>query len=194
MPVDPTQMIERIAHYAVREHPDRPWPDKSEDISIVDIITRHTPLLAVVWGEVDNKEEDQDLISGSGTSRVVFSLTAVSQIKKNVTRMALHLSNAVNFNSQLIGSSARDDNDIHIPSHRIEYFVEEVNAQFVARKTPIVLPIPIDIRIADDFDTTPVYLLSCYLEGRTVNYDPSLDVWKGQVIFIADMTNNRPEI
>ena len=191
--IDPTQLIESIARYAVREHPDRPWPQKSGDIPVVPIITRHTPLLAVLWSEVDNEEEDTDLDSGSGTSRVVFSLTAVSQIRKNVARMASHLASAVSFNSDLIGSFAEDADTVNIPSYTVEYFDSETNGDIQERPTPRITASPALASIPRQFRTDDVWLYSCRVEGRSIMYDPSLDAWKGTVTFISDMSEVPPE-
>ena len=185
MAVDPSAMIQQIAEYAVWEHPNRPWPERAYTIPVVPVISRHTRLLAVVYHETDNRAEDQDLDHGSGTQRVVFTLTPVSQSRKNVSRMAAHLFDAISFNSELIHRDATDREEIHIPSHLIEYsqILEEDGAR-ITGVLPEVVEIP-SMTTPREFGT--VRMDSCYAESRQVFYDPSLDVWKGPVVFIADM-------
>lgn len=186
MAVDPSFMIQQIAEYAVWDHPERPWPDKAGNIPVVPVITRHTPLLAVVWSEVDNRAEDQDIWAGSGTQRVVFSLTAVSQARKTAARMARHLFNAISFNSDLIRLTAEDDSEIHFNEHELEF--DQSYIQDGIRIYGGGLPEITEIQtVSEPQSFGSVRMSACYAESRTLMYDPSLDVWKGSIVFIADM-------
>ena len=187
MATDPTYMIRQVAEYAVWEHPDRPWPDRSMQIPVVPVISRHTSLMAVVYSETDNRAEDQDLASGSATSRVVFTLTAVSQSRKNVSRMAAHLFDAINFNSELIRRDATDTQEISIPHFETEY--ERILNEDGARITGVLPEVREVMSTTAPLEFGTVRMDACYAESRQVFYDPSLDVWKGAVVFIADMYN-----
>ena len=184
--MDPTRMVQQIAEYAVWEHADRPWPDKSAGISVVPIISRSTSLLAVLWGEVDNRSEDMDIFSGSATQRVVFTLTAVSQSRKTVARMASHLYNAISFNTELIRRDAVDTGNVHYNEHEIEFrsvFIQD-GIPLTDMGYPDVSEI-LTATVPQEFGT--IRMDACYAESRRIWYDPTLDVWKSAVTFIADM-------
>lgn len=186
MPIDPSNMVRSIAEYAVWEHTARPWQEKSNDIPVVPVINRHTPLLAVVWSVPDNRGEDMDLTNSATTSRVVFVLSAVSQVRKNVARMTKHLHDSVSFNSELIRRDAEDKGQIHLNEYELEYnesYIQD-NEEFTAHG----IPTPVEIfsnTEAQEFGK--VRMTSCYAESMMIFYDPTLDVWKGSVTFIADM-------
>ena len=178
-------MIRQVAEYAVWEHDGRPWPDKSHGIPVVPVITRHTPLLAVVYSEVDNDPEDRDL-EGSALNRVVFTLTAVSQVHKTAARMADHLHNAISFNTDLFQIPAEDIGSVHLNEFDIEFdesYIQD-GEEYEARGLPRVGEIETQ---SEPQEFGNVRMDSCYAERRSLFYDPGLDVWKGSITFIADM-------
>ena len=182
MPVNPLPIIERVVKYAVQEHPDRPWPNHS--IPVVPVISRHTPLMAVVWHHSSDGTIDNQLVNAGGLEDVQFTITAVSQIRKNVARMADHLGRVIPYNSEQLSEIAYDNSWIQVvTSGRIEV---------------LATPLPelaegnlhLDTRFVGNsqFEGFGVNLESCVRRRSFVWYDPAIDVWKGTVEFSASMT------
>ena len=94
--LNPQDAIASIAKWAVQENPNRPWCNHV--MPGVSQLTRHTPLMAVVWAQVSAQILDNDMNKGGTTMRTVFTLTPISQGRQNVARMASYLVEAVPYN------------------------------------------------------------------------------------------------
>lgn len=182
MPVNPLPIIERITRYAVQEHPDRPWP--THVIPVVPVISRHTPLMAVVWHHSSDGTLDNQLDNAGGLEDVQFTITAVSQVRKNVARMADHIGRVIPYNSEQLSETAFDNSWIQVvTSGRID-----VPASPLPELAEGELHLFTHFVGASQFDQLGVSLESCVRRRSFVWYDPSIDVWKGTVEFTASMT------
>ena len=190
--LNPQDAISSIAKWAVQENPNRPWCNYV--MPVVSQLTRHTPLMAVVWAQVCAQILDNDLNKGGTTMRTVFTLTPISQSRQNVARMASYLVEAVPYNEPYTIRLTKDnryvvDNEtVHLATHRLDwlghehYPLPEMNEVSWYSQTAYD-PAPLTAK----WQKSALRVYDCRCEGWQMDYDPRRDYWQGQVTYIAHM-------
>lgn len=182
--VNAEHFIRRLTEYVCNEAPDRPWPDSR--ITVSHVISRNTSLMAVIWKEIDDRIEDNQLDQAGGEARVVFTLTVCSPILKHVTRMVDYLCSVVPYNQRLLWKEIGAE-------------MPQVGGQAwrLSGYDPALLPEEQELTLTAAAPTVmaerfyPVRMLSCYNEGHNSDYNPTLDIWQGECMFISRMVDER---
>ena len=190
--LNPQDAIASIAKWAVQENRNRPWPN--HQMPVVSQLTRHTPLMAVVWAQVSAQILDNDLNKGGTTMRTVFTLTPISQGRQNVARMASYLVEAVPYNQPYTIRLTKDnqyavDNEIiHLttyqqdwPDHQHPQLPERQRLSRFSEMPKEPAP------FTAHWQKSALRVYDCRCEGWQMDYDPRRDYWQGQVTFIAHM-------
>ena len=167
-------------------HPGHPWPNSR--ISVSHVISRNTGLMAVIWKEVDDKILDNQLADSGGADRVVFTFTVCSPVRKHVSRMVEYLCNTVPYNQRYLWQSigaerpAVSSNVTRLTGYRRDLLPENQKLSLTVEPGPAL-------------DTEPyrVQMLSCVNEGRSIDYNPGLDIWQGECLFISTMSSVRED-
>ena len=190
--LNPQDAIASIAKWAVQENPRRPW--ESRRMPVVSQLTRHTPLMAVVWAQVSAQILDNDLNKAGVTMRTVFTLTPISQSRRNVARMASYLVEAVPYNEPYTIRLTKDnqyrvDNEeLFLSKHETLWLGHDFPTSPEAQALDVVgdstrEPAP---RTAH-WQKSALRVYDCRCEGWQMDYNPGRDYWQGQVTYIAHM-------
>ena len=190
MPINPLPLVERITRYAVNERSNRPW--MNHQINVAETLNRHTALMAVIWKVVDDNVVDSQQVGQGSTERVVFTLTAVSQSRKNAARMSQYLAEIIPYNPEIMSFRVTDSPS---PVSIVTYGVTEYNAAAPGSLLYPKLPEQQQLALrASQRHSVPyrsgiaaVRMTSCYNEGKHEDYEPSLDTWKNESIYISMM-------
>ena len=190
--LNPQDAIAAIAKWAVCVNPNRPWPN--HQMPVVSQLTRHTPLMAVVWAQVSAQILDNDLNKAGLTMRTVFTLTPASQSRQNVSRMAAYLTEAVPYNEPYTIRLTKDnqyvvDNEgVYLGSyqynwqhHEFDQPPEQQRMSWISDATGPPAP-----RTAY-WQKSALRVYDCRCEGWQMDYNPGRDYWQGQVTYIAHM-------
>ena len=190
--LNPQDAIAAIAKWAVCENPNRPWPNHR--MPVVSQLTRHTPLMAVVWAQVSAQILDNDLNKAGQTMRTSFTLTPISQSRQNVTRMAAYLVEAVPYNEPYTIQVTKDNRYV---VDNEEMFLAEYRQDWPNHEYP-ALPENQQLAWLSDATGEPsprtaywqksaLRVYDCRCEGWQMDYNPTQDYWQGQVTYIANM-------
>ena len=197
--LNPQDAIASIAKWAVQENSCRPWCNYV--MPVVSQLTRHCPLMAVVWAQVSAQILDNDLNKAGLTMRTVFTLTPISQSRQNVARMSSYLVEAIPYNEPYTIRLTKDnryvvDNEqIRLDQqviHRTEYDYQKPSNEHprLAERYRIaeVSDMPKEpAPLTAHWQKSALRVYDCRCEGWQMDYNPGRDYWQGQVTYIAHM-------
>ena len=190
--LNPQDAIASIAKWAVQENPKRPWPNYQ--MPVVSQLTRHCPLMAVVWAQVSAQILDNDLNKAGVTMRTVFTLTPISQGRQNTARMASYLVEAVPYNEPYTIRLTKDnryvvDNEIvHLSTYDYDWQDHEFPQPPETQRLSRVSDMPRESApLTAHWQKSALRVYDCRCEGWQMDYNPGRDYWQGQVTFIAHM-------
>lgn len=189
MAVNPQQAVEMIAHYYVNDHPNRPFP--AHEIPVVPTLTRHTPLMAVVWNQVDANIMDASLNMPGDLMRVVYTLTVISQQRPLTARFTAWLATVVPYapdHTFLTGYET--------PFGEASELSGVLSGYTLAPITPSAPQYPtLPERQQQELIIThpPVWetemqrveVYNTIVEGTQLDYNQGLDAWNGEVLCIS---------
>ena len=174
--------LRRLCEYMCNEHPQRPWPDST--ITVGHVVSRNTTLMAVIWKEVDDNIADNLLDEQGGLDRVVFTFTVLSTVRKHVSRMMQFLCTYTPYNNKVLrGQLPVDNTPVSTPvatltGYRRDLTPESQQLQLTVTEGPTLTAEPYNLQMT-----------SCVNEGRDIQYNPGLDLWQGECLFISTMVN-----
>ena len=201
MAVNPQHAIEIIARHYVQggieddaNLADRPFP--GHRIPVVPVLTRHTPLLAVVWNQVDADIMDNVLNIAGDTTRVVYTLTTIAQQRLPVARMTDWLASTVPYADAITFTSVPEPKNYRKEYDQAEDYVSQLrdyNDSFITPPVPQFTTVPerqLQRLVAlpplgwpVDYSDVIVYNTVC--EGTQLDYMPAQDWWQGEVALIS---------
>ena len=188
MAVDAWPLVKEIAERYAREATTKGQPFEGSDIQVHDRFSLETDVLAIVYHVLDNAVLDNTMWYMGNTSRVVFHLTAASQQRANVTMLSRWIADNVAFTHEYLNQPATVEKVVRRPQKRLVGYDPTKLPELQELKLETIEGTAEEKEISN-----PIQMLSCYNEGVSVDFDSSLELWKGTCIFISVMSNVYPQ-
>ena len=188
MAVDAWPLIHSIAEHYAAEATAVGGLFPGEEVMVIDRLTDESQVLAIMYHVLDNDIMDNTMAGNGGTSRVVFTLTALSQQRSNVTLLAAWLCDRIGNTVEFFERPAPSD----VVTRRPRYSISGYNDDRLPENQDLTLNM--EVMAAEERTIAhPAVLMSCYNEGFSTDYNAEIDTWTGECVFISFIHNQVTE-